>query len=213
MKFRLALVQVVLTISVGSVLGQTPTTGSEERVRYMKARQFFIPFAVNSERQIKEVRLFAQLNAGEWEYLSAAEPSAKGFNVFTSRDGVYGLTVQNVYQDGRVEPTREQLHPDIKIVIDTVPPKISIRQVSTADGASSIEWDIVDEHLDPKSIRLECRCDATSDWTLIGIGDTFKARDRRTWVLKPNQTFEVRIKAADLAKNESTSQVIQLAGR
>ena len=43
-------------------------------------------------------------------------------------------------------------------------------------------------------------------------GHRLKGSDRRVWLLKPDQTLEIRIKAADLAKNETTSQEVTISG-
>lgn len=118
------------------------------------------------------------------------------------------MTVQTVYLDGSTEPTREQLRADLKIVIDTNPPRISVRPFSTPDGAAGVEWEIVDEYIDLNSIRLEYRWPGMVDWAPIDKGVQFKAHNQRTWVLKPDQRIEIRVKAADQAKNETTSQAV-----
>jgi hypothetical protein len=172
---------------------------------YSKTRQFFIPFQADLQRPISELRLFVQRNGGEWEYLTSAQPTQKGFNFFTNQDGTYGLTVQTVYKDGTTEPPRDQLKVDKKIVIDTVPPKINVRPFSTNDGAAGVEWEIVDDYLDSTSIKLEYRWPGMADWAPIDRGISFRARDQRSWTLKPDQRIEIRVRAMDYAKNEAIS--------
>ena len=202
---------IVLLLSLGIIglsahygASQNPT--GEERIRYTKLRQFFIPFSADPKRPITELRLFVQRNGGDWEYLTSAQPTQKGFNFFTNQDGTYGMTVQTVYQDGTSEPTRDQLRPDLKVVIDSVPPRITVRPFSTNDGAAGVEWDIVDEALDASTVRLEYRWPGMVDWAPIDRGVQFRSRDQRTWVLKPDQRIEIRVKASDYAKNETVSQ-------
>src|SRR5258708_6514643 len=111
------------------------------------------------------------------------------------------MTVQTIYQDGTSEPTRDQLSAQLKVVIDSVPPRITVRPFSTNDGAAGVEWDIVDEALDPSTIRLEYRWHGMVDWAPIDKNVQFRARDQRTWVLKPDDLIEIRVKASDFAKN------------
>ncbi|MCE9531852.1 MAG: hypothetical protein K8T89_12115 [Planctomycetes bacterium] len=185
--------------------GASQFGGTEERVRHTNLRKFFIPFTADPKRPISELRLFVQRNGGEWEYLTTAQPTQKGFNFFTNQDGSYGMTVQTVYQDGSTEPTRDQLKAELKVVIDTIPPKITLRPFSTADGSAGVEWEATDEYVDPSSIKLEYRWPGMVDWAPIDKGVQFRSKDQRTWVLKPDQRIEIRVKASDFAKNETTS--------
>jgi hypothetical protein len=43
------------------------------------------------------------------------------------------------------------------------------------------------------------------DWAPIDRGVQFRARDQRTWSLKPDQRIEIRVRALDYAKNEGIS--------
>jgi hypothetical protein len=202
---------IVLLLAAG-IVGLTTLRSSAQNapadvpVSYTRLRQFFIPFTADPKRPITELRLFVQRNGGDWEYLTSAQPTQKGFNFFTNQDGTYAMTVQTVYQDGTSEPTREQLSPQRKVVIDSAPPRITVRPFSTNDGAAGVEWDITDEAIDVSTIRLEYRWPGMVDWAPIDKGVQFRARDQRTWVLRPDQRIEIRVKASDFAKNETTSQ-------
>ena len=207
MRIRLPIV-LLLSVLITSVSNREAVSqsnsGSERPTRYSKQHQFFIPFTADLKRPIAELRLFVQRNGADWEYLTTAKPTQKGFNFFTNQDGTYGMAVQTVYQDGTLEPAKDQLAVDLKVVVDTIPPKINLHAFSTNDAAG-VEWDIVDEYLDPSSIRLEYRWPGMVDWAPIDKGVQFRARDQRTWVLKPDQSIEIRVRASDLAKNEAVS--------
>jgi hypothetical protein len=209
-RLPIVLLMIAHLVGVGSLRGQAPKAPGadvpDERVRYSKVRQFFLPFQADPQREINELRLYVQRDGGEWSYLTSAQPTQKGFNFTTNQDGSYGMTVQTVYKNGTKEPAQDQLRAELKIVIDTVPPKIALRPFSTPEGAAGVEWDIVDDHLDANSIRLEYRWPGMADWAPIDKGVHFKAHDQRTWMLKAEQRIEIRVKAADLAKNDTTSQ-------
>lgn len=195
----------LLTLTARDGAAQPP---EERPPTYSKTRQFFIPFQADLQRPINELRLFVQRNGESWEYLTSAQPTQKGFNFFTNQDGTYGMTVQTIYKDGTMEPARDQLRAEKKIVIDTIPPRINVRPFSTNDGAAGVEWEATDEHIDPASIRLEYRWPGMVDWGPIDKGVQFRPRDQRSWVLKPDQRIEIRVRAADLAKNDATSPAV-----
>lgn len=210
MRIRLPIVLLLAACIVGlsAERGSSQNPANDVRVSYTKLRQFFIPFKAEPNRPVTELRLFVQRNGGEWEYLTSAQPTQKGFNFFTNQDGTYAMTVQTVFQDGTTDPTREQLRADLKVVIDSVPPRITVRPFSTSDGAAGVEWDITDEAIDAATIRLEYRWPGMVDWAPIDKGVQFRARDQRTWVLKPEQRIEIRVKASDYAKNETVSPAV-----
>ena len=82
MRFRLPIVLLLSVCIVG--LSALKSQAQEERIRYSKLRQFFIPFQADPKRPITELRLFVQRNGGEWEYLTSAQPTQKGFNFCTA---------------------------------------------------------------------------------------------------------------------------------
>src|SRR5262245_7088361 len=79
-------------LTENQALPQNP--GGGERIHYRKQREFFMKFEADPNRPITELRLFVQRNGGEWEYLTSAKPTQKGFNFYTNQDGNYGMTVQ-----------------------------------------------------------------------------------------------------------------------
>ncbi len=206
MRVRLPIVLLLAFVVVGTTArGQSPNPNGEDRVRYSKDRRFFIPFSADLNRPIKELRLYVQRNGANWEFLTSAEPTQKGFNFNTNQDGAYAMAVQTIFKDGSSDPPVAQLSADLKVTIDTVPPRISLQPFSTADGVAGVEWDITDDNFDPASIKLEYRWPGMVDWAPIDKGVQFKAHDQRTWALKADQRIEIRVRASDLAKNEAIS--------
>jgi hypothetical protein len=205
-RVRLPIVLLVASFAFGTnARAQQPRTDIEVRPRFSNAREFFVPFRADPARPIKELRLYVQRNGGAWEYLTSAEPTQKGFTFKTNQDGAYGMTVQTIFQDGSSEPPVDQMAADVKVVVDTVPPRISLRPFSTVDGAAGVEWDITDDNFDPSTIKLEYRWPGMVDWAPIEKGVQFKPRDQQTWKLRPDQRIEIRVRASDLAKNETIS--------
>lgn len=211
MPVRLPILLIALVLVASSGSRSDAQFGGPDTARYSKVRQFFIPFSADPKRPISELRLFVQRNGADWEYLTSAQPTQKGFNFFTNQDGTFNMTVQTVYQDGSTEPTREQLRAELKVIIDTAPPRIALRPFSTPDNSAGVEWEVTDEYVDPASVKLEYRWPGMVDWAPIDKGVSFRAKDQRTWVLKAEQKIEIRVRAMDFAKNETISPGVTTA--
>jgi len=206
-RVRLPIVLLLAALITQLSVGQQ-SRPADERVFYTNKRQFFLPSSADPKRPISELRLYVREDAGTWQYLTSMQPNQKGFNFTTSKDGQYQMAVQAVFQDGSTEPSREQLRAEYKVVIDSIPPRINVRPFSTPEGSAGVEWDIIDDAVDQSTVRLEYRWPGMVDWAPIDKGVAFKSRDSRTWVLKPDQRIEIRVKASDMAKNDATSQAV-----
>jgi hypothetical protein len=176
-------------------------------VKTFNGREMTIPFKTDPKKPIKQLRLYAQHGSSEWKYLASAKPSDKVFRVVAHEDGEYALSVQIEFQDGTTDVPVDRLTPQIRILVDTAPPKIQIHAFSVPDGAG-VEWDITDDNIDPSSIRLEYRWPGQLDWRPIDQGVNFRARDQRIWTLRTDQRIEIRVKARDTAKNEAVSAAV-----
>lgn len=134
----------------------------------------------------------------------------KGFLFEAPRDGDYEFTVQFIYSDGSVAPNENQLAPQIRAVIDTIPPRVQIGAVG-----NGVEWLASDDNLDPSGITLECKWPTSANWTAINDkkqDPAFKASDSYAWKMKPGQSLEVRVKARDRAGNEGISPIVRVPG-
>lgn len=134
----------------------------------------------------------------------------KGFLFDAPRDGDYEFTVQFVYGDGTVAPKEGELAPQVRAVIDTVPPRVQIGAVG-----NGVEWMATDDNLDPSGVKLECKWPTSANWTVINDRPSdlrFKAADSYAWKMPPGKVLEVRVKARDRAGNEGVSPVVRVPG-
>ena len=73
----------------------------------------------------------------------------------------------------------DQLVEQKRVVFDRTPPRIqSVRPVTANDGSPGIEWEVTDDNLDPRGIRLEFRWDGQGryepiDRNVFGLLDEF----------------------------------------
>jgi hypothetical protein len=136
-----------------------------------------------------------ELNGGKKRFLFEAP-----------RDGDYEFAVQFVYSDGSVAPEEGKLAPQVRAVIDTVPPRVQIAAVG-----NGVEWLATDDNLDPAGVKLECKWPTSANWTAIN-DPHFKAADSYAWKMPPGKVLEVRVKARDRAGNEGISPVVRVPG-
>ena len=204
---RLLLPIVCLILTAGICIAE-PKKDSEG-VYYYNSRRFTIPLQmVDRSPSIKEIRLFVSEHGGPWRQLTAAGPREKAFDFTADQDGLYTFATQVVYTDGSEVPVRDRLSPEMKVHIDTTQPRITVRPFSSNAGEAGVEWDIVDETLDPKSIKLEYRWPSLMrEFAPINPNDTFNAHDSRSWALGPKQ-IEIRVFAKDRAGNFAYSQPV-----
>jgi hypothetical protein len=192
-----------MTLFLTDVSAQDPA--SAEKPYYYKERAFAIPFKLNPDRTQPrpiEIRLFASESKGPWEQVSKINVGREKLTYRGDRDGRFAFAVQVVREGDIFDPPTQGLKPMMYVVIDTQSPRAVMRSKLESDGSAGVEWDIVDENLDPRSISLEYRWPEQADWLPFDPKAVYRARDTMSWDLKPGQKIEVRIKAKDLAGNE-----------
>jgi hypothetical protein len=87
----------------------------------------------------------------------------------------------------------------MRIVVDTKPPEITLRELPRRDGEVGVAWEIRDDNLDTitdDALRLEYRQAGEEKWQTLT--PTAKATEHR-W--KAAGDVEVRLQARDLAGN------------
>lgn len=189
---------------------------------YWPHRTFGIPVNVDEIAKLKtqptHLQLYYAANRGPFQKgpklplggLSELNGGKKGFLFDAPRDGDYEFTVQFIYADGSVLPKETDLAPQIRAIIDTVPPRVQIAAIG-----NGVEWLATDDNLDSRGIELQCKWPTSSVWTTISKnpqGVLFRANDSYNWKMPPGKVLEVRVKARDLAGHEGISPVVRVPG-
>jgi hypothetical protein len=181
---------------------------------YAPKFKFQIPFQIDpGERRIREVQLYAQKAGGRWEQVATARPGDRSFPFTAWEDGWYSFTVRTIDQEGQAyPPTLDQAQVRLKVCVDTRPPVVSLRPVTSPVGPAAVEWEVRDDNLDLESLRLEYRAAGTTDWQPLGLQKS--ATGQRAWNPATNGALEVRLTAKDLAGNsaEGTATVTPAGG-
>ena len=211
---RPALPLVLLIASAVPVWAQLPTEG---RTSYSRDDRIRIPFEMRASDRATKVVLYYSFDGGEWrEYESARTGQKREFLFRADREGPYGFATMTYFSDGTSDPARkDQLTEQRRVIIDKTPPKIaSLRPSLSADGAPGIEWDVIDDNMDPKGIKLEFKWPEMSRFEPIDRNVPFGARDSRHWQMKKaDDRMQVRLIAIDRAGNKTESDPVSVSAK
>src|SRR5207245_468343 len=93
-----------------------------------------------------------------WQQVAAARPDQDGFVFYAPEDGVYWFRAAVINQQGRQEPENiADGPPNQKILIDSTRPLVRFVAAQRSGEEIALAWEIVEEHPDPSSFRLEYR--------------------------------------------------------
>src|SRR5207248_2993569 len=94
------------------------------------------------------------------------------FKFTANGDGSYWFAVRTIDFDGRAyPPTNDRLRPDLKVIVDTKKPVVSLSRLAPRDGEVGVEWEVKDDNIDLNSMRLEYRLPGLVEWTSVGGGE------------------------------------------
>jgi hypothetical protein len=216
---RSALSLVLLFAFAAAATAQTPSRGklpTDGRVSYSRDDRIHIPFDLKNDGPATKVVLYSSFNDGPWEEAETARPGQKrGFIFKADREGSYAFATMTHFASGRTDPERkDQLKEQKVVVFDKTPPKVySIRAVTSNAGAPGVEWEVTDDFMDPKGIKLQFRWDRTETFRPIEQNLPFSPRDTMYWQLKPDDRMQVRLIATDWAGNRTESEPVWVSGK
>ena len=187
--------------------------GIQPQTLYARQRQISIPFDPDpaEAHRLKQLKLYYSTDKGlTWNVGATAAPEQRKFNFLAPADGYYLFAVQTTDLGGRNYPDRmEGAAPGLRVMIDTVAPVVSLRQLPPQGNQVGVAWDVRDDNLDlthPDAIRLEYRQAGSVNWLplfpLRGAGQHY-------WAPSTAGLVDVKLRATDLAGNvtDATTQV------
>src|SRR5262249_22149410 len=135
-----------------------------------------------------------------WKHVATVGPAERRFSFQALRDGWHYFSVRTQDNEGKIYPGQhEQVAPGLRVLVDTLPPTVGVRQVQAADVAGAVQRQANDENLDPNGLRLDYRLPGRSDW--LPLLAPRQASGTHSWSPGTNAPFEVRLQARDVAGN------------
>jgi hypothetical protein len=116
---------------------------------WTNSRDIKLPIKYEKDRKsIRQAILwYARNGENTWYIASAVAPTADSFIFRAPEDGLYWFTMQTEDLQGRRDPPDlTKTAPDIKMIVDSVPPQVQFTNVNRLREEVVIEWEIQDKY-------------------------------------------------------------------
>lgn len=176
---------------------------------YTNKQKFRIPFHYDADELsrlgAKEIQLSASRDRGRtWNVVQAVSPNAGKFQFQAPQDGEYWFIVRTLDAQNRLHPDGRVEEPGLQVVVDSLPPKLSLELKQQAPGRVLLTWSASDENLDTTQLRLESLNPGSSQWQPFGVVP--KAAGQTEWSVPQGGMVSVRGSISDFARNVATDQ-------
>jgi hypothetical protein len=205
--------RVALAVCLASLLSGGPSRAQTNGITYLRDPVFRIPFVPEpGAGRLQEVILYVSEDQGQsWRRVGSARPEERGVSFRAPHDGLYWFTAQTVDATGRSNPqTLQGAQPQLKVIVDTQVPSITLRQRAAREGGVAVEWDVREENLDPLGFNLEYRLPGATEWIPLPVEPS--AHGEHTWMPGTNGMVEVRLRVRDLARNQDEARLLMTPG-
>jgi len=177
---------------------------------------FAIPFQIDEptsgSRQPVEVQLYVSVDRGvNWQLYGKTPPTQRRFMFRAVDDGEYWFLVRTLDQFGQLWP-QETGGPELRVVVDTTPPKLELQARQEQAGQITTRWNIDEAQLNPDSLKIQYRTDADGLWHSVAIGrqdlDTSASSHSNEVAWVPpvdSKQIQIRAEVADKAGNPAVS--------
>ena len=207
---RLANLGLGLTLALGlpapapAAVPPAPTVPSKQRA-------FRIPFNIDpvDRPRYKKVQLWVSSDGGgRWAQVDTTTPDRPSFTFKAPRDGEFWFAVRTVDTENRLFPADDvDVEPSMKVLVDTVPPKVNLEGLPRRGNIASVRWEVIDDRPDLGSFLLEYQTVGALEWSQVPIRKPGRI-GKETWDAGTADPLKVRMSVADKAGN---SRVVTLA--
>jgi hypothetical protein len=198
---------------------QRPSSGPITTASRQNA--FTIPFRIEAAQspaqEPAEVQLHVSSNGGRtWDLANRQQPAAGSFVFRAPHDGEYWFAIRTLDRQGVTRP--EKLEAQLKVLVDTVAPRLDLTAARGAAGEIVARWQAVDPNLRAPSFKLEYQASAGGPWERVAV-DSAPSAMRYTlsgqatwWPPKGSGSLTVRAEIVDAAGNPASSQALVRIG-
>ena len=219
MKTRIILI-LLLTVA-NCVVAQTVSREKEVPLIPTRHQSFAIPFEIRSDDPTnlpKEVELIYSTDQGlNWYPFDRVHPDQKQFDFQSQNDGQYWFIFKTYGSDGIAKQTNRQ-GPMLKVLVDSIPPKLSVTAEQKGTGEILLTWSVEDANLPENHPRItiaysDSKNSRTStdpdSWKPIAVDSSSihslgskHSGDVIWWPLRNAKSVEIRAEIADAAGNK-----------
>lgn len=176
---------------------------------YHRHQVFAIPFAINQNSPAPmDIILYASVDLGAtWDAYSRQPTSQKQFVFRAGKDGEYWFTSQLIGA-GVATPNPGTFAPQLRIIVDTQPPRLMLDAKSEPGGMVQVTWEAHDESLLPDQVVLQVQNNPGQPWKPLELQspatDPLQRTMRGETRFQPDRgatLVTVRLEARDAADN------------
>jgi hypothetical protein len=190
----------------------------EPAVTATRQHAFIIPFriepVISPQDQPKEVQLHVSSDQGvTWSLAETVAPDKGQFVFRAAHDGEYWYAIRTVDAQGTARP-QGPLQAQLKVIVDTVAPRLDLTAKRGAAGEILVHWQAVDPNLKPATFKLEYQAGPADPWESVAVEATPSAMRHTStgeatwWPKASNGPINVRAVINDSAGNPAVSQAV-----
>jgi hypothetical protein len=188
---------------VGFTLGQPPAPAPTSDYFPMNSRSIKLPIKYEKDRKsIRQVKLYVARNGeNTWYQEGAVSPDRNEFTYVAKEDGIYWFTMVEEDLQGRNLPADlTRTPPDLKVLVDTVQPRVQFTTARRNGEEVVVEWFVDDKNPDENNTRVHFRpTGSEANWQEVTLPAGSKSGVR--FPSGTTSSVTVRVTAVDLAGN------------
>ena len=151
-----------MSVTVVALLGLTLAQSPAPDYYTFRSRSLTLPIeykAGNDKRNIRHVELYASSDKGQtWAAVATVYPNQDKFVYVAPKDGLYWFHIVIVDLQGRKDPQNLTTEPPaMKVLVDTIPPVVTITNARRNGEEACVEWRIDDEFHNDVATRVSFR--------------------------------------------------------
>jgi hypothetical protein len=190
---------------VGITLGQPPAAPPAPDYYPLASRTIKLPIKYERDRKgIRQVKLYVARNGeNTWYQEAAVPPDRDAFTFLAKEDGIHWFTmVEEDLQGKNVPADLTRTPPDLKVLVDTVQPRIQFTSAKQTGDEVVVEWVVDDRNPDENKTQVHFR-PAGSDgyWQEVTLPAGSKSGVR--FSAGTTNAVAVRVTAFDAVGNKS----------
>jgi hypothetical protein len=172
----------------------------------MNSRNIKLPIKYERDRKtIRQVKLYVAHNGeNTWYQEQAVPPDREFFSYIAKEDGIYWFTMVEEDLQGRNNPA-DLTHtpPDLKVIVDTVQPRVQFTTAKRNGDEVIVEWFIDDKYPDENKTQVHFRPTGTdAKWVQVSLASLpAGAKSGVRFPAGTSNPVTVRVTAFDYAGN------------
>jgi hypothetical protein len=191
---------------IGLSKSETPEGQLTQEYKQINSRIIRLPIKYEKDRKtIRQVLLFVAHNGENIWYQEASVTSDRDEFLYTAKeDGIYWFTMVVEDLQGRRDPFDIiRMPPDLKVIVDTVPPRVRFTAVQHRGENVVVMWLVDDKYPDENKTRVHFHATGSADsiWQEVSLPISSKFGVR--FAAGTTGPVTVRVTAFDLAGNKT----------